>query len=75
MAERYRIQVDPHVCVGSGVCTGMAREYFEYSKDDKVSKPVAEIVTADEIVLEAAECCPMEAIAVTDAESGEVLAP
>lgn len=72
MAARYRIFVDKKVCLGSGVCTGMASDYFDVGEDAR-AWPRQEIVDADEAVLDAADCCPTEAITITDADTGEKL--
>jgi len=72
VTARYRISVDRQVCLGSGVCTGMAPKYFDVGEDAR-AWPVQEVVDADDLVLDAATCCPTEAITITDAETGEHL--
>jgi len=42
--------------------------------DDGNSHPTTETIEPDELVLDAA-CCPVEAITVTDAATGDLLAP
>jgi len=61
-------------CVGSGMCIGIAPRYFRLNEDDR-SSPVHAEVGPDDAVLDAASTCPMEAILVTDAGTGKVLAP
>ena len=70
MTARYRIKVDPAVCQGSGLCAGIAPEHFEVG-DDYRSRPLREVVDANEDVRDAAECCPLEAITLTDADTGQ----
>jgi ferredoxin len=72
-ADRWNLEIDHTRCVGSGMCAGVAPEYFTIVGE--VSRPVAATVTADDTVMAAAECCPMEAIAVTEASTGERLFP
>jgi ferredoxin len=68
---RHRIQVDHGLCQGSGLCAGIAPEYFELGSDYK-SRPRLEVVDAGvDLVRDAAECCPLEAITLTDADTGE----
>lgn len=67
MTTRYRVQVDRELCQGSGLCVGIAPKTFEIGGDYK-SRPLAEIVDANDDVLDAAECCPLEAIKLTDAD-------
>ena len=71
--QRYRVEVDHDLCVGSGVCVGTAPAYFALT--DGLSRPVRDVVEADDQVIGAAESCPMEAILVRDEASGEILAP
>jgi ferredoxin len=55
------------------MCAGVAPGYFTIVKE--TSRPVSATVDADDAVMAAAECCPMEAITVTDAGTGEQLFP
>ena len=67
---RYRIEVDHDVCQGTGMCVGIAPDHFELGSDH-LSRPLLTIVDADEAVADAAECCPLEAIVLVDADTGE----
>lgn len=69
----WRIEVDRDRCIGSGVCFGSAPRVFVLR--DGVAEPISPDVGAEPTVLQVAENCPVEAITVTDAESGETLAP
>jgi ferredoxin len=70
---RWRISVDRGTCIGSAVCVGTLPDRFRLVDDKSV--PVDDEIDPDDDVLGAAESCPMEAIMVTDAATGEVLAP
>jgi ferredoxin len=70
---RWRVTVDPDLCIGSGMCAGTAPHAFELV--DGVSRPLAEEIDPDDVVLGAAESCPVEAIMIRDLNTGEVLAP
>jgi ferredoxin len=70
---RWRISVDRDTCIGSAVCVGTMPGRFRLV-DDK-SQPVTDEIDADDDVIAVAESCPMEAITVTNAATGEVLAP
>lgn len=59
-------------CVGTGICNVLAQRYFLLGEDEK-SHPIAGEVPADEVIGDAAASCPMEAILVTDASTGEAL--
>lgn len=70
----WEVDVDQHVCIGSGVCVGIAPDRFrlEYGR----SRPVLERgVPEDDAILHAAATCPALAIEVRLAGSGAVLAP
>lgn len=74
MAEqKWRIEVDRGACLGSGMCTGLAPEHFTLV--DGRSSPIAEVVQPDDLLIDAAESCPIEAILVRAADTGEVLSP
>jgi len=70
VTAQYRIKVDHTVCQGSGLCAGIAPDNFKIG-DDYKSRPVLEIVDANDDVRDAAECCPLEAITLTDLETGQ----
>ncbi|MEU5213886.1 ferredoxin [Streptomyces sp. NPDC020742] len=74
MADRWRVEVDRSVCIGSGMCVGVAPDGFRLDTA-RQSHPVAAESEADEDVLAAAEGCPVEAILVTLAGSGEAVFP
>ncbi|MBP2474151.1 ferredoxin [Crossiella equi] len=72
MSERWRVSVS-HDCIGSGMCAGAAPEFFRLT--DGYAEPVAEEIDPAEVVTDAADQCPAEAILVADVASGKQLAP
>ncbi|MCB5907104.1 ferredoxin [Streptomyces pinistramenti] len=74
MGDRWRVEVDRSVCIGSGMCAGTAPDGFRLDAA-RQSHPVAPETDAAENVLAAAESCPVEAITLTLADSGEVVFP
>lgn len=62
-----KVHVDPDLCTGCGVCVDMCPEVF--ALQDDVSVVLVETVPAEHEAnaREAAEACPVEAIAVEDA--------
>ncbi len=60
------VRVDPDLCTGCGVCIDMCPEVF-HLRDD-VSVVLVDTVPAEheDTVREAAEACPVEAIAVEE---------
>lgn len=72
MSGCWTVTVDGDLCQGSGVCAAAAPGHFRL--DDGRSRPVQDVVEPDDIVLDAAETCPAEAIAVHD-DAGRPLAP
>tara|TARA_B100001146_G_C15901546_1_gene314743 strand:+ start:267 stop:509 length:243 start_codon:yes stop_codon:yes gene_type:complete len=74
MARKLKITVDLNVCVGNAMCETFATNTFALN-DDRQSSVANPDGDPEEMVLEAAENCPVSAITVSDAESGEQLFP
>lgn len=74
MGDRWRVEVDRSLCIGSGMCVVTAPGGFALDTA-RQSHPTAPESDADEKVLEAAEGCPVEAITITLAHSGETVFP
>ena len=74
MARNLRVRVDHATCVGNAMCEAIAPKVFRLNENRQsdVVDPAAD--TAEKIV-EAAENCPVSAILVEDAETGEQLFP
>ena len=64
----WKLSVD-RACIGSGSCVGVAPRHFQLDADQR-SHPIAVQVEPDDAVLDAAASCPIEAITVTDLETG-----
>ncbi|MEV6829374.1 ferredoxin [Amycolatopsis sp. NPDC051102] len=60
----WQVEVDEHVCIGSGMCAALMPEVFVL--DGPVAHTLTSSVEADETVLDAADSCPAMAITVTD---------
>jgi ferredoxin len=65
----YRIVIDRALCSGFGACAEHAPTLIQLDSSGLASLRIGE--TEDESILEAADACPMGAIAVYHAESGE----
>ncbi|MDX3224828.1 ferredoxin [Streptomyces sp. ME19-01-6] len=63
MGDRWQVEVDRDVCIGSGLCVSAAPGGFRLDAA-RQSHPVAAETDASEAVLTAAEGCPVEAIAI-----------
>ena len=74
MGSGVRIEVDPNRCVGSTMCVQFAGTVFALNEAGQAVIIDADGADRDEIIDAAAEC-PMEAISVSDAASGEELFP
>lgn len=72
MTQRIAVSVDHDLCVGNGMCRAIAPKGFVEEEDGQSSAgdPNAESV---ETILEAAASCPVGAITITDADTGEEL--
>ncbi|MEV7418457.1 ferredoxin [Streptomyces sp. NPDC089919] len=74
MGDRWHVEVDRGVCIGSGMCVNHAPAGFRLDTA-RQSHPVTADTDANEPVLTAAEGCPVEAITITLRESGEAVFP
>jgi ferredoxin len=74
MARKVRITVDHNVCVGNTLCVTIAPKVFVLN-EQRQSEAVSLEGDTVEKILEAAENCPVSAIIVEDAETGERLFP
>lgn len=74
MSDKWRVEIDRSVCIGSGMCIGCAPDDFTLDAGRK-SYPVREVADSSEAIMDAAESCPVEAITVVDAETGETVFP
>ncbi|MGA4842298.1 ferredoxin [Streptomyces sp. G45] len=74
MGDRWRVEVDRSLCIGSGMCVGTAPDAFvlDSARQARPTEPEAD---AAEQTLEAAESCPVEAITITLLGSGDVVFP
>lgn len=69
----YRIVVDRNKCQGIGACVGAAPDVFEIDREGKATV-IKGGTASDDVVLNAAEACPLEAIILYD-EDGEQVYP
>jgi ferredoxin len=74
MARKLRVWVDHTACVGNAMCETIATKSFRLN-GDRQSKVVEPLGDGEAAILEAAENCPVSAIFVEDAETGERLFP
>ncbi|NJQ04497.1 ferredoxin [Streptomyces lonarensis] len=74
MVRSWRVEVDRSRCVGSTICVSTAPGVFTLREDGQ-SRVVRAEVAPDARILRAAELCPLEAIAVVDGVSGDLVAP
>ncbi|MFC0113318.1 ferredoxin [Kibdelosporangium aridum] len=70
---QWRIEVERPLCISSGMCVGIAPDHFELEGDG--SHALAEVVDQDEVVIDAAESCPVEAIKVFSTAGDQLVAP
>jgi ferredoxin len=74
VARKLRVWVDHQVCVGNAMCESIAPQVFRLNAD-RQSEAVNPAGDTEENILEAAENCPVSAIFVEDADTGERLFP
>jgi ferredoxin len=69
----WRLEVSAE-CIASGMCLGSASAYFGRAPSGR-SEPIRAEIEPSEAVLDAAASCPVEAIIVRDAATGERIEP
>ena len=74
MARKLRIRVDHNVCVGNAMCESIAPQVFDLNAN-RQSAAVNPAGATEAKIVEAAENCPVSAIFVEEAETGERLFP
>ena len=74
MARKLSVSVDHNLCVGNQMCVSIATRALTLN-DDRQAIPADADGDTEEVIREAAEQCPMAAITVSDAETGEQLFP
>jgi ferredoxin len=74
LALKLKVWVDHQACVGNAMCESIAPKVFKLNdnRQSEVADPAAD---TEAKILEAAENCPVSAIFVEDAETGEQLFP
>ncbi|WAU79925.1 ferredoxin [Streptomyces sp. Qhu-G9] len=74
MGDRWHVEVDRSLCIGSAQCTHLAPTDFRLDSAMQ-SHPTDAETDANEKVLGAAEGCPVEAITISLLGSGEAVFP
>lgn len=74
MSGDWRLLVDRSRCMGTTICASTAPSGFEIDGRGQ-SRPTAEIVAPADEVMNAAQLCPVEAISILLAATGEELFP
>ncbi|MEU6800269.1 ferredoxin [Streptomyces neyagawaensis] len=74
MGDRWRVEVDRAICIGSAQCTHLAPDAFRLDTAMQ-SHPTEPETDANERILKAAEGCPVEAISITLPGNGEPVFP
>ncbi|MFD7435511.1 ferredoxin [Streptomyces sp. NPDC059861] len=74
MGDRWQVQVDRSLCIGSAQCVHHAPHAFRLDTG-RQSRPLEAEADAGEGILAAAESCPVEAITLTLLGSGEAVFP
>ena len=74
MARKIQVSADHDICVGNAMCITIATKAFKLN-DERQAVSADPDGDTEELILEAAENCPVAAITVVDADTGEQLFP
>jgi len=69
----WQLKVDENFCGATGMCAALAPDLFELGARDAHAHPVKPEIDPDELALDAADQCPMQAITVL--EDGKEIGP
>ena len=69
-----KVTVDRDLCIGAANCVAIAPAVFQLDADSK-AVVLTEEVEDEEVLWQAAESCPTNAIILEDEDTGEVLYP
>ncbi len=61
---KYKIKIDPNMCIGNGACMAHAEKTFKLN--DEAKAELTGEYDEDELILRAAENCPTKAIILTE---------
>jgi len=71
---KYKLEIDRNLCVGDGACVNEAPGTFEMD-DESIATVTNPAGNTPEEILAAAQSCPVDAIILTDAATGEKVWP
>jgi ferredoxin len=74
MSGHWDVTVDRRVCVRTGLCAASAPAEFELDERGQ-GHPTSATLTASATVMDVAESCPVEAITITDSDTGKRVFP
>ncbi len=72
--EKFKVCIDREECIGDGACVNEAPETFELDDENKAIL-LGDSTEDEEFVLDAARCCPLDIIYLTDQETGAQVYP
>ncbi len=78
LESRYRIIVEPSLCLAFGSCETLAPKVFVVEKNRRINPKavvISETAEAFETILDAAQTCPTKAIFIIDRHTGERIFP
>lgn len=73
--RKYRIEYHYDICIGAASCAAIAPLTFEMDEDNKAYIVETGSWDDEQLILAAAQSCPVFAIIIKDAETGEQVFP
>lgn len=74
LKSKYIVEILRDVCIGAASCVAIAADTFQLDEENKVYILETDWDT-EEIILAAAQSCPVFAIIIKDAETGKQIFP
>ncbi len=69
---KQEISINENSCMGCGACTIVAPEIFELNKQNISSVKTGYTEKQEELVLRAAQACPVKAISIKDEQNNQI---
>jgi ferredoxin len=74
IGSKYRVEIDRNLCIGASSCVALAGNTFTLDENNKILISEGDWDT-DELILAAAQSCPVFAIKIIDKETGNQIFP
>lgn len=69
---KYKVKLRRDICIGAASCVAMAPKAFSLDNEGKVKEEATINDVADDVILAAAQSCPVDAIVIEDENGNQI---